>query len=110
MINTRPERPGARRQPGLSALAGLSSVSSHSYDRRKDLPQLVGLEEADIADLSAQTAARLLRRISRALRRERALGQSGRGGYDPARHLALLKAYRFEVSLAGLMPPLERRV
>ena len=74
-------------------------IGHRTYDRMGDLPSLIGLEETERRDLSEQSAARLLRRIGRALRRERALGRSVRGGYDPARHLALLKAYRFEIAL-----------
>jgi len=64
-----------------------------------DLPSLIGLGKA-VEDRSLQAATQSLRRIGRALRHERTLAGSGRGGYDPARHLALMKAYRCELSIA----------
>ena len=77
---------------------------SMSYDRGRDLPVLAGLD-ASGADASPATTARILKRLARALRIERARGRGGLSGYDPARHMALIQAIRAESrSLMVSMP------
>ena len=100
------EWPGARlRRAGCVAVWNGIELSSYSYVRERDLSSLVGLGDGEAKDRSSLMAARLLRRIGRALRRERVRGRAGRGDYDLARHLALLQAWRAEARGLGKTEP-----
>lgn len=73
-----------------------------AYDRERDLPRLVALWPADLADTSRGARLRLLAKLRSALRRERQRGLAGHWCYDLARHAGLLAAYREEAAaLAG---------
>lgn len=68
------------------------------YDRARDLPGLVALWPAEMADGSLAGRLRLLARLRTALRRERQRGLAGHWAYDLARHARLLEAYRREAA------------
>ena len=69
---------------------------TRSYDRMRDLPRLLPLQQEDIAATTPEAHARLLMLLRRALRAERVRARAGHWTYDPARHSALLRAYRIE--------------
>ncbi len=73
------------------------------YDRERDLPKLVALWPAEVADRSKVGRMLLLSKLRRALRAERQRGLAGHWTYDLARHRCLLLAYRAETAgaLAG---------
>lgn len=74
-----------------------ADVTVRRYDRNRDLPRLVALWPAEIADTSEVGRLRLLARLRAALRRERQRGIGGHWCYDLARHAQLLAAYKAEV-------------
>lgn len=69
-----------------------------TYDRERDLPRLVALWPADLADTSHGARLRLLAKLRNALRRERQRGLAGHWCYDLGRHAGLLAAYREEAA------------
>lgn len=71
-----------------------------SYDRQRDLPALVAVWPAELADTSPAARRHLLGKLQRALRAERRRGLAGHWTYDLARHAQLLSAYRAEMSAA----------
>jgi hypothetical protein len=66
------------------------------YCRATDLPKLIGLWPAELADTSPQGRALLIGKLKRALRQERLRGLGGHWTYDLARHSQLVVAYRIE--------------
>jgi hypothetical protein len=87
-------RPARRRTPSAPLVR-----KTPRYCRATDLPKLVGLWPAEIADCSREGRKRLVAKLKRALRQERLRGLSGHWTYDLARHSQLLEAYRIEVQL-----------
>lgn len=86
------------RSAPASASAATSSVSKAAYVRSRDLPKLIGMWPAEIADISKAGRERLIAKLKRALRAERQRGLAGHWSYDLARHSQLLEAYRLEVA------------
>jgi hypothetical protein len=72
-------------------------MSAEAYDRPRHLPRLLALWPSEIADQSAEGGARIVARLKRALRAERARGRAGHWSYDLNRHVALLGALRAEL-------------
>jgi hypothetical protein len=89
-------------EAGLTASLHLGVLS---YRRERDLPALVGLDAAETGADSPMIAARILRRLGRALRRERGRGRAGHPDYDLARHRALIQAWRAESRRLGRSRP-----
>lgn len=77
-----------------------STALSHSYcppyDRPKDLPSLIPLWPAEIADTSPENNAMIIRRLNDALRKERQRGRAGHWAYNLNRHRALKRALQAE--------------
>jgi hypothetical protein len=71
-------------------------VSRVAYDRTRDLTRLIPLWPEEIAAATATARHELVAKLRRALRVERQRGKAGSTGYDLARHVALLAAYRAE--------------
>lgn len=69
-----------------------------AYQRARFLPRLIAATPADIADTGIERSADLLRRLRRALQRERHLGRIGHWTYDLNRHIALVQAVGAESS------------
>ncbi len=83
-----------RRAPRIRAMRAEAPANlGRPYDRRRDLPRLVPVLEADIADDGIAARADLLALLRRALRAERARARGGHWTYDPGRHAGLLRAY-----------------
>ena len=78
---------------------------------------MLPLWPSEIADHSLQGRDRIIQRMRRALRQERCRGLAGHWTYDLARHSALLRAYKHELSLLDRSvepqmcrrPPVQRR-
>ena len=68
------------------------------YDRTRDLAGLLPLWPAELADDTPAGRNRLVQKLRRALREERRRGVAGHWTYNLARHAALLRAYRAELS------------
>lgn len=73
------------------------------YDRERDLPRLVAVWPADLADKSFPARLKLLAKLRMALRRERQRGLAGHWCYDLSRHAGLLAAYRQEAAALAEM-------
>ena len=74
---------------------------SRPYDRDRDLPRLLPLSAEEIATPTAEAQTRLVALLRRALRAERVRAREGHWTYDPARHAALLRAFRIEADAAS---------
>lgn len=66
------------------------------YERHRLLPRLVPIGPDELADATPRGRRRVLYRLARALRGERARGRAGHWTYDLDRHLGLIQAYRAE--------------
>ena len=79
-----------------------------SYSRPRDLPRILPLWPAEIADLSLEGRRRVVQKLRRALREERRRGLAGHWAYDLTRHAALFRAFAQEArELAALeLPPI----
>src|ERR1700741_4231110 len=76
----------------------LTTETTRSYVRRRDLPKLLPLWPHEIDAATPAEHARLIARLRRALRLERQRGVQGHWAYDLSRHAELLRAYRCEVA------------
>ncbi len=70
------------------------------YDRARDLPLLLPIWPAELADISAAGRERMIALLRRALRAERSRGLAGHWTYDLARHVQLRSALDAEIALA----------
>lgn len=75
-----------------------------SYERRRDLPGLIPMPAHELAQPSPAQAQAILHMLARALRAERRRGRAGHWAYDPAKHLALKRAYGEEWRQAACRP------
>jgi len=89
-----------------AAMSATLNLGARSYQRERDLPALVGVDWTEAGSASTVVAARILRRLGRALRRERWRGRAGHPDYDLARHCALIQAWRAEAHNFGRHNPL----
>jgi len=76
------------RRPGFS--------DAGSYNRARDLPALLALWPSELMDFTQAGTGKIISRLQRALRAERARGMSGHWAYDLQRHIALVRAYKAE--------------
>jgi hypothetical protein len=67
-----------------------------SYERARMLVRLLPLGPDDIAGKEPETTRRIVLKLARALRAERARGRAGHWTYDLNRHVALVQAMRAE--------------
>lgn len=74
------------------------------YDRARDLPLLLPIWPAELADTSAEGRKRLITLLRRALRAERARGLGGHWSYDLSRHAQLRAALDAELARAEPRP------
>jgi len=83
---------------GVRAAARLAAgPRAHDiYDRKIMLPRVIPVMPAELEDSGEDTARRIIQRIARALRGERARGRGGHWAYDLNRHVALIRAYKAE--------------
>ena len=86
-----------RRTPGRPPATLMDRVDRATrYVRARDLPLLLPVWPADLADTSAAGRERIVRLLRRALRAERARGLAGHWTYDLARHAQLRAAFDAE--------------
>lgn len=79
------------------------------YDRGRDVPLLLPMWPADLADTSVEGRERFIALLRRALRAERARGLAGHWTYDLARHAQLRAALDAELALATAAAPAPSR-
>ncbi len=66
------------------------------YDRLRQLPRVLPVGPAELADDSDAARRKIVSRLARALRAERNRGRAGHWTYDLNRHAALAQAYEAE--------------
>ncbi len=72
------------------------------WDRTRMLPRLIAVGPEELADLSREGRAAIVRRLLRALRGERVRGRAGHWSYSLDRHIGLVQALAAErASLAA---------
>jgi hypothetical protein len=74
----------------------LAAREAKRYCRSRDLPKLLPLWPAELADESRAGTALIVKWLQAALRAERRRGIANHWSYDLNRHLALLGAYKAE--------------
>lgn len=79
------------------------------YNRAHDLPLLLPIWPAELSDTSAEGCERLIARLRRALRAERARGLAGHWTYDLSRHAQLRAALDAELARTAPRRPLSPR-
>lgn len=84
------------RRAAAKAFRRIAGRGFEAYDRSRHLPRVLPVGPADIADDSESGRRRILARLARALRAERARGRGGHWTYDLNRHIALAQAYAAE--------------
>jgi hypothetical protein len=80
------------------AYATMAEAGARCYQRARDLPKLIALWPIELEDQSLAGELRILGKLRRALRAERARGLAGHWSYDLNRHLGLLSAYKGELA------------
>jgi hypothetical protein len=107
MPRTQGARPLRRRQSHRRQSCRQPAARSLSaYDRWTELPRILPLWPAELADDSAQGRQLILAKLRRALRAERRRGIAGHWTYDLARHVELLRIYRLELARLSVPPAL----
>ena len=98
----RQTKTGIRRPQPRATIAriygGMAEASARRYQRARDLPKLIALWPRELEDQSLPGGLRILAKLRRALRAERARATSGHWSYDLNRHLGLLCAYKGELA------------
>jgi hypothetical protein len=69
---------------------------SDAYDRGRMLPRVLPLGPDDISGREPETTRRIVLKLARALRLERARGRAGHWTYDLNRHIGLMQAMKAE--------------
>ena len=75
----------------------MATAGAKEYVRARDLPGLISLWPAEVADFSAAGSLLILGKLRRALRAERRRGSADHWSYDLNRHLGLWSAYKAEL-------------
>ena len=86
----------------------MASAGAKEYVRSRDLPGLISLWPAEIANVSTEGSLLILRKLRRALRAERRRGSAGHWSYDLNRHLGLWSAYKAEAAQLKMPERLRR--
>jgi hypothetical protein len=86
----------ALRPAAANAIRASISQGIQTYRRETDLPRLIPIDPARLANLDQETHRAILARLARALRGERNRGRAGHWTYDLNRHIALRQAYEAE--------------
>ena len=88
--------PGYFRRQAYRAVDGVIAYGRQSYERGRMLPRLLPVGPDDITGPEPETTRRIVLRLARALRAERARGRAGHWTYDLNRHVGLVQAMRVE--------------
>ena len=83
----------------VAAYRAVDSVianGSACYDRGRMLPRLLPVGPDDISGREPETTRRIVLKLARALRTERARGRAGHWTYDLNRHIGLAQAMKAE--------------
>lgn len=107
MSDSSPQRPAGDRRSSRAAERCAASFpdrggpaalfAGRPYDRARHLPRLIALWPAEVDDTTPSGTLRIIRRLQRALRAERARCRAGHWSYDLNRHAELVHAYRAEL-------------
>jgi hypothetical protein len=75
---------------------GVVNTGRETYDRGRMLVRLLPVGPDDIFGHEPETTRRIVMKLARALRTERARGRAGHWTYDLNRHLGLMQALKAE--------------
>jgi hypothetical protein len=78
------------------AVDGVIANGCASYDRSRMLVRLLPVGPDEIAGADPETTRRIVLKLARALRAERARGRAGHWTYDLNRHVGLMQALKAE--------------
>jgi hypothetical protein len=78
------------------AMDGLINAGRETYDRGRMLVRLLPVGPDDILGHEPETTRRIVLKLARALRTERARGRAGHWTYDLNRHVGLVQALKAE--------------
>jgi hypothetical protein len=75
---------------------GVIANGSKAYDRGRILPRVLPIGPDELAGAEPETTRRIVLKLARALRTERARGRAGHWTYDLNRHIGLMQALKAE--------------
>ena len=78
------------------AVDAVIATGCASYDRGRMLPRVLPVGPDEIAGAEPETTRRIVLKLARALRIERARGRAGHWTYDLNRHIGLMQAMKAE--------------
>jgi hypothetical protein len=84
------------RRTAYRAVDSVIADGSEAYDRGRMLPRVLPLGPDDISGREPETTRRIVLKLARALRLERARGRAGHWTYDLNRHIGLMQAMKAE--------------
>jgi hypothetical protein len=78
------------------AVDSVITNGSKAYDRGRILPRVLPIGPEKLAGAEPETTRRIVLKLARALRIERARGRAGHWTYDLNRHIGLAQAFKAE--------------
>jgi hypothetical protein len=84
------------RRRAYRALDGVIANGRGAYERSRMLVRLLPIGPDEITGAEPETTRRIVLKLARALRAERARGRAGHWTYDLNRHMGLLQALKAE--------------
>ncbi len=84
------------RSRAAASIEAVTAAGVEAYVRERHLPRVLPVGPDEVADDSLAGRRRIVARLARALRAERARGRGGHWTYDLNRHIALRQAYLAE--------------
>jgi hypothetical protein len=96
--NAKPNLPAGRnlQRQACRTIDGIVANGSETYERSRMLVRLLPVGPDEIAGHEPETTRRIVLKLARALRTERARGRAGHWTYDLNRHMGLLQALNAE--------------
>jgi hypothetical protein len=84
------------RRQAYRAVTGVIANGRESYERSRMLVRLLPVGPDELAGAEPETTRRIVLKLARALRAERARGRAGHWTYDLNRHVGLMQALKAE--------------
>jgi hypothetical protein len=84
------------RSTAYRAADAIIADGSKAYDRGRMLPRVLPVGPDELRGAEPETTRRIVLKLARALRAERARGRAGHWTYDLNRHMGLLQAMKAE--------------
>jgi len=84
------------RRETYRGIDGVIAKGCEAYERSRMLPRLLPVAPDDITGREPEITRRILLKLARAIRTERARGRAGHWTYDLNRHIGLMQALKAE--------------